>query len=165
MLGCLDMGWPMLVSWGVREGNFGRQGGDFTATSAVSAAVFGVPPAVVTAVACLGQEGELLLLCRPFLKGEIIPAGQQLNRMKEWLELCGTGKMVVVRDKPRHRATWSVPPHLWVRQAGWLGWPEIVTSLLRKFRDLPLTQKFPNKNFCLASLLSPLHSKLLDAVE
>lgn len=158
------MGWPWLVTWGVRrEGNFGRQGGDFTATSPVLACPSRVPPAADTAVICLRREGELQL-CNPFVKGKIIPAGQQLNRMKEWLELCRTGKMVVVGEKPQHRVTWSMPC-LWWRQARWLGWPETVTSLLRKLKDLSLTQKFPNKNFCLASLLSPLLSKLLDAVE
>lgn len=136
-----------------REGNFGRQGGDLTTTSPGSACLSWVPPAVVMAVTCLRWEGDLLL-CRPFMKGKIIPPGQQLHRMKEWLEFCGTGKMVVVREEPQHRATWSVPC-LWGREAGLLGQPETVTSLLRKLRDLSLTQKFPNKNFSLASLLSP----------
>lgn len=58
--------------------------------------------------------------------------------------------MVVVGEKPQHRAAWSMP-RLWWRQARWLGWPETVTSLLRKLKDLSLTQKFPNKSFCLAS--------------
>lgn len=111
--GCLDMGWPMLVTWGVRrEGNFGRQGGGFTATSSVLACFSQVPP-----VTCHQQEGECC--SRPFVKGKIILAGQQLYRMKEWLELCGTEKMVVVREKPQHRATWCVHISGGGRQAGW----------------------------------------------
>lgn len=151
----------MLVTWGVeREGNFGRQGGEVAATSPVSGCFSWVAPAVVMAVTCPRWEGDLLL-CRPFMKGKIIQAGQQLNRMKEWLG--GTGEMVVVREEPQHRATWSMP-HLWWRQAGWLGWPETVTSLVRKLRELSLTQ-ISQQEFLPGLFALPLHSKLLDAVE
>lgn len=101
----------------------------------------------------------------PPWRGKIIPTRQRLNKVKEWLGLCGTGKTIVAGEKPQHRApAWSIPC-LWWRQAGWLGWLEMATSLLRKTGNSHLPRNPPDKDFCLACLLSPLLSKLLDAVE
>lgn len=86
--GCLDMGWSMLVTWGEKE-IFGRW---------FHSHILSVSLLFSGSSRHLPSAGGWAAACRPFVKGKIILAGQQLYRM-EWLELYGTEKMVVVREK------------------------------------------------------------------
>lgn len=84
----------------------------------------------------------------PPWRGKIIPTRQRLNKVKEWLGLCGTGKTIVAGEKPQHRApAWSIPSLVEAgRLAGVAGDGHFPFEENGK---LSLTQKSPRQGFLL----------------